>query len=84
MRRPHPALHALSAAADTLVDTSVRSLDGNQLCGLYKDRFGCLRGMYTAEGIVKLSDALKVNKTLTSLRCTARPRLSNLESVSSR
>ena len=55
----------MSAAADTLVDTSVRSLDNNQLCGL--DEFG--RGTYTAEGIIKLSDALKINKTLTSLRC---------------
>ena len=26
-------------------------------------------GTYSAEGIIKLSDALKVNATLTSLRC---------------
>ena len=55
----------MSAAADTLVDTSVRSLSGNELCGI--DAYG--NGTYTAEGIIKLSDALKINATLTSLRC---------------
>ena len=59
----------------------VRSLEYNQLCGL--DRNG--KGTYTAEGIIKLSDALKVNKSLTSLRCAATAHhLPNLESVSSR
>ena len=58
----------MSAAADTLVDTFVRSLDGNQLCGVNWEG----RGTYTAEGIIKLSDALKVNATLTSLRCATK------------
>ena len=59
----------MSAAADFFVDTTcaypVRSLDDNQLCGI--DRYG--EGTYTAEGIIMLSDALKINATLTSLRC---------------
>ena len=46
---------------------SFGSLGGNQLCGL--DVWG--NGTYTAEGIIKLSDALKINKTLTSLRCAS-------------
>ena len=59
----------MSAAADTFVDTTfaypVRSLDENQLCGVDEDG----EGTYTAEGIIMLSDALKINATLTSLRC---------------
>ena len=41
------------------------SLDRNQLCGVDEDG----EGTYTAEGIIMLSDALKINATLTSLRC---------------
>ena len=59
----------LSAAADTLIDTSACRLNNNQLCGLDLDG----DGTYTAEGIIKLSDALKVNATLTSLRCASSP-----------
>ena len=50
-----------------MVDTSACRLDNNKLCGL--DVWG--NGTYTAEGIIKLSDALKINKTLTSLRCAS-------------
>ena len=57
------------AAADTFVATSACSLDVNQLCGLNY----CGEGTYTAEGIIKLSEALKVNATLTSLRCASSP-----------
>ena len=43
----------------------VNRLDNNQLCGL--DMFG--RGTYTAEGIIAISEMLKVNRTLQSVRC---------------
>ena len=55
------------------------SISDNALCGV---KYGL--GTYTAEGIIQLSDALKVNATLTSLKCAARPYLPDLESVSSR
>ena len=54
------------------------SISDNTLCGI---SYG--RGTYTAEGIIQLSDALKVNATLTSLKCAA-PYLPDLESVTSR
>ena len=69
MRHPRPPLPNWAKCqqpltpADTLVDTSACRLDDNELCGLN------MYGTYTAEGIIKLSDALKINKTLTSLRC---------------
>ena len=58
-----------SVATDDIIPM-YGSLDDNQLCGL--DSRG--RGTYTAEGITKLCDALKVNSlkvnsTLISLRC---------------
>ena len=43
----------------------VRSMDGNELCGL--DRNGW--GTYTAEGIIAITEMLKVNSTLQSIRC---------------
>ena len=43
------------------------SLDNNQLCGI--NQYG--DGTYTAEGIAKIADALKENKSLRSIRCTA-------------
>ena len=43
----------------------LRSLDYNQLCGL--DING--RGTYTAEGIIAITEMLKVNSTLQSIRC---------------
>ena len=56
------------------------SISDNALCGV--DKYG--RGTYTAEGIIQISDALKVNATLTSLKCAARLYLPDLQSVSSR
>ena len=43
------------------------NLSGNQLCGVWTDRYGDLRGDYTAEGITAIADALLVNGSLTSL-----------------
>ena len=57
----------------TLCLALVCSLAGNVLCGLTYDEDGDLEGTYTAEGIIMLCDALKVNATLASLECAARP-----------
>ena len=43
-------------------------LDNNDLCGLYY-YYDELGGTYTAEGIIAISEALKVNRTLQSVRC---------------
>ena len=43
-------------------------MNDNQLCGLYEDDSE-LCGTYTAEGIIAISEALKVNRTLQSVRC---------------
>ena len=40
-------------------------LRGNQLCGIWTDRFGSQQGAYTAEGIIAIANALRVNGTLT-------------------
>ena len=45
--------------------TPVHRLHRNQLCGL--NMYG--EGTYTAEGIVAISDMLRVNRTLRSVRC---------------
>ena len=50
------------------------SLDGNQLCGLYEDDDGDIRGTYTTLGITKLCEALK-GSAVTSLRCAGTPRV---------
>ena len=63
-----------------MIDTSACRLNNNQLCGLDLDG----DGTYTAEGIIKLSDALKVNKSLTLLRCAASLTCLIWQSVSSR
>ena len=66
----HPKSLVLSAAYDTYwpltVDFSrvIRRLDNNELCGL--NFMGT--GTYTAEGIIKICEMLKVNTTLSSLR----------------
>ena len=44
----------------------VLSLSGNCLCGLHFYR-GKMEGTYTAEGIIQIAEALKVNKTLQSI-----------------
>ena len=44
----------------------VHRLDNNELCGLNEDGEGT---SYTAEGIVAISDMLRVNRTLRSVRC---------------
>ena len=54
-----------SAAVDSARFLVLGSLDGNQLCGL--DWTG--RGTYTAEGIIAITEMLKVNSTLQSIRC---------------
>ena len=43
-------------------------MDGNQLCGLYYG-YGRQMGTYTADGIIAISEMLKVNSTLQSIRC---------------
>ena len=47
-----------------------RSLDANALCGIDEDG----EGTYSAEGIVAISEMLKVNTTLQSIRCVAHVR----------
>ena len=49
-------------------------MDGNQLCGLYEDDDGDIRGTYTTLGITKLCEALK-GSAVTSLRCAGTPRM---------
>ena len=45
------------------------NLADNQLCGLYKlDHNFNMQGSYTADGIMALSEALKVTPSLTSVR----------------
>ena len=43
------------------------NLASNQLCGLYYDYFGDLQGTYTADGIMTLSEALKVTGSVTKI-----------------
>ena len=62
----------LSAPIDT--PPPLGSLDGNQLCGLYEDDDGDIRGTYTTLGITKLCEALK-GSAVTSLRCAGTPRV---------
>jgi hypothetical protein len=42
-------------------------LRGNKLCGIWTDRWGSQQGTYTAEGIIAIADALRVNGALTSV-----------------
>ena len=42
------------------------SLNDNQLCGI--DRYNG-RGTYTTDGIIAITEMLKVNSTLQSIRC---------------
>ena len=44
-------------------------MDNNELCGLYKDFQGSIQGTYNAAGILAISEMLKVNRTLQSVRC---------------
>ena len=55
----------------------LRSLDENQLCGLDEDG----DGDYTAEGIIAITEMLKVNTTLQSIRCARGARFSDKASV---
>ena len=43
-------------------------LRGNQLCGIWTDMGGSQQGTYTAEGIIAIADALRVNGALTNLK----------------
>ncbi|KOO29947.1 protein nlrc3, partial [Chrysochromulina tobinii] len=43
-------------------------LSDNQLCGVRIDHRGRVRGTYTAEGIIAIADALRVNGALTSIK----------------
>ena len=55
--------HKALAAVDSF--SLSRSLNDNQLCGLdYVNR-----STYTAEGIIAITEMLKVNSTLQSIRC---------------
>ena len=56
---PFTPLRPVNAALSLLL-----SLTNNQLCGI--DEYG--DGAYTAEGIVQISEALKVNQTLQSIK----------------
>jgi hypothetical protein len=40
-------------------------LRGNQLCGIWTDMGGSQQGTYTAEGIIAIADALRINGALT-------------------
>ena len=64
------------AFASAPIDTPppLGSLDGTQLCGLYEDDDGDIRGTYTTLGITKLCGALK-GSAVTSLRCAGTPRV---------
>ena len=55
----------------------IHSLDGNALCGVSEYRFGT----YTAEGITKIAEMLKVNRTLQSIRYLAAGKCSLLLSA---
>ena len=67
--------YLLAVSADAFAFVSrARSLDANALCGLYYDDDLELCGTYTTEGIVAISEMLKVNTTLQSIRCVARVR----------
>ena len=59
------SLPSLSAAPDAPIP--LRSLNNNALCGI---QYG--EGTYTAEGIIKIAEMLKVNTTLQSIRCASR------------
>ena len=58
-----------SAPIDTFTEILhlLCSLEINLLCGI--NEFG--GGTYTAEGIAKIADALKENKSLRSIRCAS-------------
>ena len=56
-----------SGPADATLSFILLSLSNNQLCGLDRDVLGNLTGAYTAEGIIHIAEALKVNKTLQSI-----------------
>ena len=47
------------------------SLDGNRLCGVYKEYKGDIQGTYTTLGITKLCEGLK-GSAVTSLKCATR------------
>ena len=43
------------------------NLAGNNLCGIYTDSYGRIRGTYTAEGIKAIADSIAVTASLTYL-----------------
>ena len=52
------------------VNVGLTSLDlcENQLCGIWTDDYGKQKGTYTADGITAITDALRVNGALTSIK----------------
>ena len=56
------------------------SLSRNQLCGI--DPYG--RGTYTAEGIMQIAEALKVNNTLQSIEYAVESNQSNVFPIRAR
>ena len=46
------------------------NLAGNNLCGVYTDLSGRVRGMYTAEGIKAIADSIAVSPSVTSVSVT--------------
>ena len=63
-----PALAFTSPPSDTLLLPLARSLNGNQLCGVFWQNGYGFRGTFTAKGITALSEGIKQCKTLVSLR----------------
>ena len=62
---PDDGCHQASVAPDSACFPLLGSLGSNELFGV--NRSG--RGNYTAEGILAITEMLKVNTTLQSIRC---------------
>ena len=71
--RCHPRVFAFVSARIDTVPPSLGSLANNELCGVTS--WG--GGIYTTEGITKLSEALK-GSAVTSLKCATAPKCSLL------
>ena len=65
-----PVVFAFVSAPIDTPSFPLGSLGGNQLCGVWKDYEGDIRGTYTTEGITKLCEGLK-GSAVTSLKCAA-------------
>ena len=84
-----PPAHTIAPSGPVDATTLlVLSLSNNALCGLSEtfDRRGNRRvvGTYTAEGIIQITEALKVNKTLQSIEYTVESNQSTVLPVRAR